>query len=114
MTKENDIVMVTKLTNQLSVAYKAAEDAEDHDLQALLLKNATALNNDQPYVEVVTALSHDVSEYYIKHHHVSDEVMAIYQSIQADVKAGKVDDKALRRWSWAAGLAAAPVMFGGC
>lgn len=114
MTQETNDELVTTLTDQLSTAYAAAKVANDADMQKLLLANATDLNNEKPYLDVITNLTHDISKYYIHNHQVPEPVMAIYRGLQADVKAGKIDADEMRKRNIAAGLVFSPIMFGGC
>ncbi|MFD1419519.1 bacteriocin immunity protein [Lactiplantibacillus songbeiensis] len=105
--------LVTTLTDQLSAAYTAAQADHDTEMQKLLLTNATDLNNDKPYLDVITNLTHDISTYYIHNHRVPEPVMAIYRELQADVKAGKIDADEMRKRNIAAGIIFSPIMFGG-
>ncbi|MFC6200581.1 bacteriocin immunity protein [Lactiplantibacillus nangangensis] len=111
--KETNDELVTTLTDQLSAAYAAAQADHDLDMQKLLLTNATDLNNNKPYLDVITNLTHDISKYYIHHHQVPEPVMAIYRELQADVKAGKIDADEMRKRNIAAGIIMSPIMFGG-
>lgn len=112
MTKETNDELVKVLTDQLSAAYSAAKAADDDAMQKLLLANATDLNNEKPYLDVITNLTHDISTYYVHNHQVPEPVMAIYRELQADVKAGKIDADEMRKRNIAAGLIFAPIMFG--
>ncbi|BDZ32228.1 bacteriocin immunity protein [Lactiplantibacillus sp. WILCCON 0030] len=113
MDQETNDELVATLTDQLSAAYTAAQANNDQAMQKLLLKNATDLNNDQPYLDVITNLTHDISKYYIHNHQVPESVMAIYHELQADVKRGKIDADEMRKRNIAVGIVMSPIMFGG-
>jgi len=113
MDKETNDELVAALTDQLSAAYTAAQKTNDLTMQKLLLSNATDLNNEKPYLDVITNLTHDISKYYIHNHQVPEPVMAIYRELQADVKAGKIDADEMRQRNIALGIIMSPVMFGG-
>jgi len=113
MDQATNDALVATLTDQLSAAYTAALADNDTAMQKLLLTNATDLNNDKPYLDVITNLTHDISKYYIHNHQVPEPVMAIYRELQADVKDGKIDADEMRKRNIAVGLSFLPVMFGG-
>ncbi|MFC6182534.1 bacteriocin immunity protein [Lactiplantibacillus daowaiensis] len=105
--------LTATLMHQMSAAYDEPKVMADAELKALLLAAAAGLaDDDQSYAQVVTTLSHGMSEYYVHHHELPASLLAIYRQVQADVQAGKIDDEGLRRQVLATGLVIAPMMFG--
>ena len=88
----------------------------DAKLKQIIESNAKQLEDAEDkttYVAVVTQLSHDISKYYLIHHTIPDEMIAIFNAIKADVPADQVNAKRYRDQALAAGLVAFPIVWGG-
>ncbi|GBG94679.1 hypothetical protein LFYK43_11380 [Ligilactobacillus salitolerans] len=102
-----------KLMDMMSTAYDDTEVTKCPDLMELLLKSATELNNEEPYIKVVTQLGRGISDHYMKNGRNLPNVMtAIYHFIQPDMKEGSINNAALRQKAIGYGIASMPAMFG--
>ena len=60
----------------------------------------------------VTQLSHDISKYYLIHHAVPEELVAVFNYIKKDVPAADIDAARYCAQALAAGLVAIPIVWG--
>ena len=104
------------LFEMLSKAYSSPAVKADAKLKQIIESNAKQLEDAEDktaYVAVVTQLSHDISKYYLIHHAIPAEMIAIFNAIKADVPADQVNAKRYRDQALAAGLVAFPIVWGG-
>ena len=104
------------LFEMLSKAYSSPAveaDANIKHISASTPKPPENAEDKTAYVAVVTQLSHDISKYYLIHHTIPDEMIAIFNAIKADVPADQVNAKRYRDQALAAGLIAIPIVWGG-
>lgn len=98
---------------QLSDLYQQPEIKRVPALRALLLTAANRLNQDEDFGQVISDLSHAISQRYVAHHDVPDVLVQFYNQIQTDVQAGKYDDTNIRNYFIATGLMSLSISFGG-
>lgn len=102
-----------KLFQLIQTAYNSSELQATPVLKDLLFTAAQALENEKSYLDVIVPLSHGISSYYLKHHTIPKNVLSLYNQIKADVQPEKLNEKKLRQFELAKGLAAVPIMFSG-
>lgn len=102
-----------KLFTLIQSAYNSAELKEEPVLKDLLFTAAKDLEAEKEYLDVILPLSHGISSYYLKHHTIPKSVLAVYDQIKTDVQPEKLNEKELRQFELAKGLAAVPIMFSG-
>lgn len=103
------------LMSMLSKAYANPTIKADPALRALIETNAKKVDegdDDKAYVTAVTQLSHDISKYYLIHHAVPEELVAVFNYIKKDVPAADIDAAHYRAQALAAGLVAIPIVWG--
>lgn len=108
MTEENSEILL----NKMSKAYMDPEVEKIPELQKILLKHASELNENMSYIQVVTGLSNEISAYYLKHHSIPESVLNVYNHIKSEVRSGKIDADEMRKHALAAGILSFPINFG--
>lgn len=101
----------------LQALTQAAYDPAIQQAPALLkltngsLASLRADDSNERYVAVVTEMSRQIADYFIKPEGIPVPMAKIFAFVKADVPAQPVDDKALRRANIARGIASIGMTF---